>query len=438
MRAVDLIRQKRDGGALEAEAIREFVRGVTDGSWPDYQIAALLMAIVWRGMSIDEASTLTDAMMRSGARLDLSDLPGTPVDKHSTGGVGDKTSLILAPLAAACGAVVPMMSGRGLGHTGGTVDKLESIPGFRTQLTLDEVRTGLRKTGCVLISQTREIAPADARLYALRDVTATIESIPLICGSILSKKIAQGIEGLVLDVKVGRGAFMKTREDARELASWLVQIAERSGVRTEALLTPMDAPLGRAIGNANEMIESIDTLKGEGPADVEDLSVELAARMLVLGRIEPNLKVATASVRLALESGAGLEKFRSIIEQQGGDPRVIDDYTLFPKARCHEDWPADRSGVVAAFDAERLGRAAAILGAGRHRADAEVDPSVGIDIVAPAGTTVSAGDPVLRLSMGQSAHLDEVRALLSGAVTIADRGPEASPLVLEVIGGSLP
>src|SRR6478672_1337440 len=255
MRAVDLIRHKRDGGALADADVRAFVAGVTDSSWPDYQVAALLMAIVWRGMTLEEASALTDAMVRSGQRLDLSEFGGTPVDKHSTGGVGDKTSLILAPLAVACGAVVPMMSGRGLGHTGGTLDKLEAIPGFRTRLSLEEMRRVLRDTHCVMIGQTDEIAPADRRLYALRDVTGTVESIPLICASILSKKIAEGIGALVLDVKVGRGAFMKTEADARTLAEWLCGIAERNGVRTEALLTSMDEPLGRAVGNANEVIE---------------------------------------------------------------------------------------------------------------------------------------------------------------------------------------
>src|SRR5262245_44097765 len=268
MRAVDLIRQKRDGGALDRAGIDFFVAGVTDGSLPDYQAAALLMAILLRGMSAEETTALTDAMVRSGVRVEYPGIDGIPVDKHSTGGVGDKTSLILAPLAAAAGAPVPMMSGRGLGHTGGTLDKLEAIPGFRTGLSLDELKAAVASIGCALIGQTSEIAPADRRLYALRDVTGTVESIPLICASILSKKIAEGIGALVLDVKVGRGAFMKTAEDARALATWLVGIAERNGVRTEALLTSMDEPLGRAVGNANEVVESIETLKGQGPADI--------------------------------------------------------------------------------------------------------------------------------------------------------------------------
>src|SRR4051795_1053773 len=274
MRAVDVIRHKRDGRTLDREEIDFFVRGVTSGDLPDYQASALLMAILIRGMSPSETAALTDAMVRSGIRVDYPGLDGIPVDKHSTGGVGDKTSLILAPLAAACGAYVPMMSGRGLGHTGGTLDKLESIPGFRTALSLDELRAALGAVGCALIGQTAEIAPADRKLYALRDVTGTVESIPLICASIMSKKIAEGIGGLVLDVKTGSGAFMKTPEASRQLAESLVAIGVASGVRTEALITSMDAPLGRMIGNSLEIIESIETLKGRGPADLEALSVE--------------------------------------------------------------------------------------------------------------------------------------------------------------------
>jgi pyrimidine-nucleoside phosphorylase len=435
MRAVDLIRQKRDGDALTAGDIRAFIAGVTESTWPDYQISALLMAIVWRGMTLDEASVLTDAMVRSGVRLDLSEFGGTPVDKHSTGGVGDKTSLILAPLAAACGALVPMMSGRGLGHTGGTLDKLEAIPGFRTRLSLEEMRGALKRTGCALIGQTNEIAPADRRLYALRDVTGTVESIPLICASILSKKIAEGIGALVLDVKVGRGAFMKTEADARPLASWLAGIAERNGVRTQAFLTRMDAPLGRAVGNANEVIESIETLKGRGPADLEALSVRLAARMLTLSGVARDEADAERRVRSALASGAGLEKFRAIVAEQGGDPRVIDDYSRLPAAHAREPWKAPRAGIVAWLDAELIGRAAVALGAGRDRADAEVDPAVGIEIVAPVGTAVQPGDPVLFVSCDDASRVDAARTLLSGAVTIEDAAPAGRPLVLAEIDG---
>ena len=435
MRAVDVIRQKRDGGPLGGDAIRAFVSGVTDRSWPDYQVSALLMAIVWRGMSLDEASMLTDAMVRSGTRLDLAEFGGVPVDKHSTGGVGDKTSLVLAPLAAACGAVVPMMSGRGLGHTGGTLDKLEAIPGFRTRLSLDQMRAALRRTGCALIGQTDEIAPADRRLYALRDVTATVESIPLICASILSKKIAEGIGALVLDVKVGRGAFMKTESEARQLASWLAGIAERSGVRTEALLTSMDAPLGRAVGNANEVIESIETLKGRGPKDLEDLSVRLASRMLVLGGIAADDRDAERRVRSALASGAGVEKFRAVIEEQGGDPGVIDDYSRLPAAKMRVDWVAPRSGFVASMDAGLVGRAAVALGAGRDRVDAEVDAAVGIEVASPVGTLVHAGDPVFRIACDDAGKVAAARALLDSSVEIDDAPPPAHALVIDVIDG---
>jgi len=304
MRAVDLIRTKRDGGQLDRAAIEWFVHAVTAGALPDYQASALLMAIVLRGMTADETSILTDAMVRSGVRVEYPGISGVPVDKHSTGGVGDKTSIVLAPLAAACGALVPMMSGRGLGHTGGTLDKLESIPGFRTALSLDELRDAIGRVGCALIGQTSDIAPADRKLYALRDVTGTVESIPLISSSIMSKKIAEGIGGLVLDVKSGDGAFMKTHDDARRLAQSLVSIGESAGVRTEALLTSMDAPLGREVGNANEIAECIDTLKGHGPEDIESLSIELAARMLVVSGVERDAAEASVRVRRALTSRA--------------------------------------------------------------------------------------------------------------------------------------
>jgi pyrimidine-nucleoside phosphorylase len=435
MRAVDVIRQKRDGAALAADSIRAFVAGATDGSWPDYQLSALLMAIVWRGMSRDEAAVLTDAMVRSGQRLDLSRFGGVPVDKHSTGGVGDKTSLILAPLAAACGALVPMMSGRGLGHTGGTLDKLESIPGFRTRLSLDEMQRVLEQTGCVLIGQTDEIAPADRRLYALRDVTGTVESIPLICASILSKKIAEGIGALVLDVKFGRGAFMKDIADARRLAIWLATLAEQNGVRTEALLTAMDEPLGRAVGNANEVVEAIETLKGQGPPELEALSIALTVRMLVLARVEPDAAAADAAVRRALASGAGVERFRAMIAAQGGDPAVVDDYSRLPQPAVRDVWSAPRAGVVARMDAELVGRAAVALGAGRDRIDATVDPAAGLDVIAPPGTRVEAGGPVIRLNASGRERLADARRLLDQAITIGDRAPAAAPLILEVIDG---
>jgi pyrimidine-nucleoside phosphorylase len=433
MRAVDLIRQKRDGGALDRAAIDFFVAGVTDGSLPDYQASALLMAIVLRGMSPEETTALTDAMVRSGVRVKYPDIEGTPVDKHSTGGVGDKTSLILAPLAAACGAHVPMMSGRGLGHTGGTLDKLEAIPGFRTGLSLDQLRRGLATVGCALIGQTSEIAPADKKLYALRDVTATVESIPLICASIMSKKIAEGIGGLVLDVKTGDGAFMKTAEDSRALAESLVGIGVASGLRTEALITAMDAPLGRMVGNSLEVIESIDTLKGHGPADLEALSVLLAARMLVVAGIEPDEARAEHRVSDALRSGAGVEKLRQIIEFQGGDPGVVDDYARLPSTPDRHDVAALRDGYVSALRAGPVGHAAVALGAGRATLDDAIDPGVGIEVIAPVGTAVRKGEPVLRLYHRRGRGLDDAIRLLEQAVAVADASPPPRPIVVDRI-----
>lgn len=433
MRAVDLIRQKRDGAPLHADDIRAFVTGVTDGSWPDYQVAALLMAIVWRGMSTEEAAVLTDAMVRSGTRLDLSEFGTAIVDKHSTGGVGDKISLVLAPLAAACGVVVPMMSGRGLGHTGGTLDKLESIPGFRTRLSLADMRRVLRRTGCALIGQTDEVAPADRRLYALRDVTGTVESVPLICASILSKKIAEGARGLVLDVKVGRGAFMKTEAQARDLAENLMAIAAANGVRTEAVLTAMDAPLGRAVGNAIEVIEAIETLKGRGPDDVETLSVKLTARMLVVGGVHTDGDAAERAVHQALASGAGLDRFRDIIEAQGGDPLVVEDYGRFPAATAQAVLPATRSGVVTAMDAEQVGRAAVVLGAGRDRVDADVDAAAGIEILARVGDPVREGEAIAVVSARDADRVAAALGVLAGAVAVGDEAPAPAPLIIDVL-----
>src|SRR5256712_3272074 len=322
-----LIERKRDGAALSPEEWSALVAEYTADRIPDYQIAALLMAVFLRGLERQELAALTDAMLASGQRLSFDGWTTRRIDKHSTGGVGDKTSLVLAPLAAACGVAVPMMSGRGLGHTGGTLDKLESIPGFRVNLSLDEMKASLARVGCAMIGQTKEIAPADKILYALRDVTGTVESIPLISASIMSKKIAEGIDALVLDVKTGSGAVMKTEADSRRLAESLVSIGNASGVKTEAVITAMDAPLGNAVGNALEVIECVEVLKGGGPSDLIEVSVELTARMLVLGQVARDRVDADRQARLAITSGAGLERFRQIIEMQGGDPRILDDYT---------------------------------------------------------------------------------------------------------------
>jgi pyrimidine-nucleoside phosphorylase len=409
------------------------VGGVTRGTLPDYQAASLLMAILLRGMNGEETAQLTEAMVRSGVRVRFSNLPSIPVDKHSTGGVGDKTSLILAPLAIACGAIVPMMSGRGLGHTGGTLDKLESIPGFRTALSLDEFRTAVASVGGALIGQTAEIAPADRKLYALRDVTGTVESIPLISASIMSKKIAEGIGGLILDVKTGRGAFMKTLDDSRRLAESLVAIGNASEVRTEALITRMDTPLGRAVGNANEVIESIETLKGRGPRDLEQLSVILAARMLVLAGVTRVAADAERRIRQALADGTGVEAFRRIIQHQGGDAAVIDDYSRLPSAPDEHRIVAGRHGVVVDIEAERVGRAAVSLGAGRSTLDDAIDHGVGITVVAPPGSSVKAGDAVLLVHHRRGRGLDEALTLLADAVTVDDGPYVAPPLIVDEI-----
>jgi pyrimidine-nucleoside phosphorylase len=430
MRAVDLIVKKRDGGSLAREEIRFFVAGVTDGSLPDYQASALLMAIVLRGMTAEETAWLTDAMVHSGIRVDLSDIDGVKVDKHSTGGVGDKTSLILAPLAAACGVPVPMMSGRGLGHTGGTLDKLEAIPGFRVDLSLDEMKAALARVGCAMIGQTSEIAPADKKLYALRDVTGTVESIPLISASIMSKKIAEGIDALVLDVKTGSGAFMKTAADSRRLAESLVSIGNASGVKTQAIITAMDAPLGSAVGNALEVIECLDVLKGNGPADLVDVSVELTARMLVLAGAATDLPDADRRVRATIASGAGLERFRQIIEQQGGDPRVVDDYSRLPSAPERHVVKATANGFLTRLDAALVGRASVALGAGRDRVDDRVDPGVGIIVRAKPGAVVRTGDAILELHYRDGARLELALASTARAIEIGDSCPAAMPLIV--------
>jgi pyrimidine-nucleoside phosphorylase len=430
MRAVDIIIKKRDGGALTDDEIRFAVDGATSGEIPEYQLSALLMAILLRGMSTAETAVLTDAMVHSGVRVNLSDIPGVKVDKHSTGGVGDKTSLVLAPLAAACGVPVPMMSGRGLGHTGGTLDKLEAIPGFRVGLSLDEMKTALRKNGCAMIGQTSEIAPADKKLYALRDVTGTIESIPLISASIMSKKIAEGIDALVLDVKTGSGAFMKTEQESRRLAESLVSIGNASGVRTEAIITSMSAPLGRTVGNALEVIECFEVLKGRGPADLVDISVELTARMLVLGGLASDRAGGERQARAAIASGAGLDRFRQIIEFQGGDPRVVDDYGRMPSVGERHVIAADRAGFLTALDAELVGRSSVALGAGRDRVQDPVDPAVGIMVLARPGDRVEAGDGILELHFRDRARLAAAEPLAARAIVINDAPPAPLPLIV--------
>lgn len=433
MRTVDIIRRKRDGCALTREEIAFLVEGVTRGSIPDYQIAAFLMAVKFAGMSEAETLALTEEMTRSGRVLDFSDLPGEKVDKHSTGGVGDKTSLVIAPLAAAAGVLVPMISGRALAHSGGTLDKLEAIPGFNVRLDLGRFRKVIAEAGCALIGQTEEIAPADRKLYALRDVTATVESIPLIVGSILSKKIAEGINGLVLDVKVGSGAFMKDEDAARELARRLVAVCQRMGKRAVALLTNMDQPLGTHVGNALEVAEAVAVLRGGGAADLRELCLELTAHMLVLGRVARSIEEGRGSAARLIASGAGFERLLKVVELQGGDPRAVEDPARLPRARQRKPVLAPRAGFVARIDTEAVGWAAMLLGAGRETVDSVIDPAVGLVVEAKPGDAVRGGEALLTLHYNDPSRLAEAECLVSGAYRIEDEAPGLPPLVREVI-----
>ena len=428
-----IIAKKRDGKTLTRDEIVAFVRGATDGSWADYQLSALLMAIVLRGMNAEETAHYTDAMMRSGVIADLSSVPGIKVDKHSTGGVGDKVSIALAPMVAACGVPVPMISGRGLGHSGGTLDKLESIPGFRTNLSLEEYRSQVARIGCALIGQTKELAPADKKLYALRDVTATVECIPLICGSILSKKLAEGIDALVLDVKFGRGAFMKTRAEARALADTLVQVGRAGGKKVRAVLTAMEQPLGRTVGNALEVAEAIDCLRGKGPADTMEVTLTLGGQMLILGGVAADERSARGKLEAVIANGAALAKFREIVAAQGGDVGVIDDPSRLPQARRKAAVRAQRAGVVMEVDAMKVALAALRLGAGRARADDTIDPAVGVGSLVKTGESVALGGSLAMIHANDDDALGEARARLEDAIKIGDGAATAGPLIDEVI-----
>jgi len=435
MRVADLIRRKRDGGELSPEEIRAIVAGYTTGEIPDYQISALLMAILWRRMSAMELAALTEAMLHSGEVLDFSNLPAKKVDKHSTGGVGDKTSLILAPIVAACGLYVPMISGRGLGHTGGTLDKLESIPGFKVTLSLPEFRRVLAQAKCALIGQTAEIAPADKKLYALRDVTGTVESPFLICASIMSKKLAEGVDGLVLDVKTGSGAFMKKKEDAVFLAELMVETGRRMGKRIVALITDMDQPLGCTVGNALEVAECIEILNGGGDRELRDLSLQLAAWMLYLGESAKSVTEGCKLAQEAIASGAAREKFGEIIRLQGGDERVMDDVTRLPRAKNKVEFTAAQAGFVAFIDGERVGTASVVLGGGREKKEDAVDPAVGLVVHKKLGDEVFAGEPMCTVHYNSSARLEEALGLLRAAYRIAPFAPELPrTLVHQVIG----
>jgi pyrimidine-nucleoside phosphorylase len=429
-----VIARKRDGQVLSRDEIAAFVRGATDGSWADYQLSALLMAVYLRGMSPEETAHYTDAMMRSGVVADLSAVPGLKVDKHSTGGVGDKVSIPLAPIVVACGVPVPMISGRGLGHSGGTLDKLESIPGFRTDLSLEAYRAQVAKVGCALIGQTRDLAPADKKLYALRDVTATVECIPLICGSILSKKLAEGIDALILDVKFGRGAFMKTKADARQLAAALVAVGRAGGKQVRALLTAMHEPLGRTVGNALEVSESIACLRGEGPADLWQVTQALGAQMLMLGGVAADVTEAEAKLQDAVSSGRALAKFREIILAQGGDGRVVDEPSRLPQARHQVSLAVPADGYVADVDAMGVALAALRLGAGRARAEDKVDPSVGVSGLVKMGERISAGSPLCVIHANDATALTEAQAMLAKAIIVGNEPGVPPGLIDELIG----
>ena len=434
MRTVDLIHRKRDGEELSPEEIAFLVDGYTNGVIPDYQISAFLMAVCFSGMTDREVSALTERMTNSGESVDLSPVPGLKVDKHSTGGVGDKTSLISAPLAAAAGVVVPMISGRALGHTGGTLDKLESIPGFRTNLTIDEFRAQLSQHKLAFIGQTPQVAPADGKLYALRDATATVESIPLIASSIMSKKMAEGLDALVLDVKVGSGAFMKKQVDARRLAQMMVGIGRRLDKRVQALITDMNQPLGYAIGNALEVMEVSQTLQNAGPADLTRLSLELAARMIFLGKITPTLEEAREVAQTKLLDGSGYRKLKDVIAAQGGNPAVLDRFELLPNATGAREIASPRAGYVSAIEAEYIGQASSMIGAGRDTKEDSIDPAVGVILEVKVGQKVDAGGVLCRLYYTREEGVEEAAQLVEDAFRISASPPEERALILEVVG----
>lgn len=436
-RAIDVIRKKRDGRELCSGEIEGLVDAYTKDEVPDYQVSAWLMAALLRGMTRPETAALTDAMLHSGEVLDFSSIAARKVDKHSTGGVGDKTSLVLAPLAAAAGVAVPMISGRGLGHTGGTLDKLEAIPGFNVNLSVKEFRRVLETCGCAMIGQTAEIAPADRKLYALRDVTGTVESPYLICASIMSKKLAEGIDALVLDVKTGSGAFMKNESAAAFLAELMVETGERMGKQVVALITDMDQPLGNTIGNALEVVEVVDVLRGAGPEDLRELCLELGAWMMHLGGMAKSVSEGKERSRELISSGKALERFQQMVELQGGDAGVIDDPKKFAKARSTMEVTSARNGFVTAMQCEQIGTACVILGGGRERKEDSVDPAVGIVLHKKVGDRVNANEPLATIHYNAEARGERARQMISESYQIDGTPPQAKrPLVHRVIGMS--
>jgi len=434
MNTVELIRKKRDGGKLTREELEYLISGAVKGTIPDYQITALLMAIYFQGMDDAETATLTDVMAHSGAMNDLSNMPGYPVDKHSTGGVGDTTSLVLVPLLSAAGLIVAKLSGRALGHTGGTIDKLESIPGFRTDLSREEFLGLVQRNGLALADHTADMVPADRILYELRDVTATVESLPLIVSSIMSKKIAGGAKGIVLDVKTGAGAFLPKLEESRKLAHSLVSIGAKLGRKISALITDMSQPLGHMVGNALEVKEAIDTLKGHGPRDLEELCCALGAELLIFSGKEEDRDRAKERLRGLLRDGSALAKFRTLVENQGGDPRVIDDPSLLPQAKGKIEVTADKSGTIGEVNALAIGKAAGLLGAGRVTKEDRIDPAVGIELVHKVGDRVNEGEVLGILHVDDRANLAQARRMVADAYRIVDEPVTPPPLIYERIG----
>ncbi|MEW6399307.1 MAG: pyrimidine-nucleoside phosphorylase [Bacillota bacterium] len=446
MRAVDLILKKRDGGTLSREELGFLIQGYVRGEVPDYQMAAFLMAVCLRGMEPGEVADLTMAMVDSGDRMDLGSIPGIKVDKHSTGGVGDKTTLVLAPLVAAAGVPVAKMSGRGLGHSGGTLDKLESIPGLTVDVPPERFLEQVRRIGLAVVGQSRRLVPADGKMYALRDVTGTVDSLPLIASSIMSKKIGAGADAIVLDVKTGRGAFMKDFESALTLARTMVDIGERAGRRTRALITGMDQALGHAVGNALELREAVATLAGGGPADLRELCLVLGSHMLVLGGVAQDLAQARSRLEELLESGAALARLQAMVEAQGGDPRAVlapgvsgradagvRDGDLLPVARYVHLLPADVDGYVTRVDALLVGRAAMLLGAGRARKEDRVDPAVGIVLRRKVGDPVRRGEPLAEVHYNDADRLPAALELLEHAYRIEGQRPPVPPLILALV-----
>ncbi|MDR2770809.1 MAG: thymidine phosphorylase [Clostridiales Family XIII bacterium] len=433
MTMYDILLKKREGGTLSKEEIGCFVKGCTDGSIPDYQISAFLMAVFFKGLSREETFLLTEAMMHSGDVVDLSSIAGVKVDKHSTGGVGDKTTLIAGPLAAACGVPVAKMSGRGLGFTGGTVDKMESIPGMRTSLEADEFIALVNRVKLAVIGQTGHIAPADKKLYALRDVTATVDNLSLIAASVMSKKLASGSDAFVLDVKCGSGAFMETVEDAKALGELMVEIGAANGKKTIALVTNMDRPLGRGVGNSIEVMEVIDTLKGAGPADITELSLQLASYMIYAGGLAASPEAGYAAAQRALRGGAGLAKLRELIAGQGGNPAVTDDFSLFPRAALSVSVCADADGCVGGIAARDIGVASRRSGAGRETKDDVIDLSAGVILHKTVGDAVKAGDTLAVVRGNDAEKLHDAAAVAKAAFRIGPERTAPAPLIYAVI-----